>query len=171
MAGATITVSLAGDDLGARFGALAGRLSDTTPLMRAIGAGMRDAALDRFERGRDPDGRPWPGWSAAYAAVTKSSGLLRNAGMRGGLMGSLTFAATRTTMQLGSNKVYAAIHQFGGTIVPRRARALVFRLGRRVVFAQKVTIPARPYLGFGPKEREVVGDVLEAALARALRGA
>ena len=45
------------------------------------------------------------------------------------------------------NVVYAAIHEFGGTIVPRSARFLVFPFEGRLVFARRVTIPARPYLG------------------------
>ncbi len=48
----------------------------------------------------------------------------------------------------GSGLVYAAIHQTGGTIVPRSAKALVFTgPDGNLVFAQKVRIPARPYLG------------------------
>ena len=48
----------------------------------------------------------------------------------------------------GSGLIYAAIHQLGGTIVPKAAKALVFTgADGSLVFAQKVTIPARPYLG------------------------
>ncbi len=68
---------------------------------------------------------------------------------------------------VGSNRVYAAIHQFGGTIVPKTAAALVFRLGSRVVRAKSVTIPQRPYLGFGPKDQRAVLDVVSNELARA----
>ncbi len=48
---------------------------------------------------------------------------------------------------LGSNVKYARIHEFGGTIVPKRAPFLVFKIGGRVIKTQKVKIPARPYLG------------------------
>ena len=59
----------------------------------------------------------------------------------------------RTTARWGSNRVYARIHQLGGIITPRAGRVLRFMLGDRAVFARRVTIPARPYLGWGPTER------------------
>lgn len=167
MTGAIVTVRLEGDDFAAGFARLAAMGADTRPLMRAIGAGIRDTTQERFDRAEDPDGHPWKGWSPAYAAVTKSSGLLRASAMRGGLMGSIVFAATAHEVRIGSNKVYAAIHQFGGTIVPKQAKTLVFPLGKKLVFAKKVTIPARPYLGFGPHERTVVADALAFELRRA----
>jgi phage virion morphogenesis protein len=170
MAGATLTVSLTGDDLDARFARLAALAAETTPIMKAIGAGIRDTTQARFDRAQDPEGTPWKGWSPAYAKVTRSSGLLRASAMRGGLMGSITFQANAHSVRVGSNKVYAAVHQFGATIVPRRGRFLIFRLGARVVFAKKVTLPARPYLGFGPAERQVVEDALTSALGQILRG-
>ncbi len=41
---------------------------------------------------------------------------------------------------------YALIHELGGVIVPKRAKALVFEIGGQVVRVMKVVIPARPYL-------------------------
>ena len=47
----------------------------------------------------------------------------------------------------GSRDVrYALIHELGGVIVPRKAKALVFEIDGEVVRVKKVTIPARPYL-------------------------
>lgn len=48
--------------------------------------------------------------------------------------------------KVGSNVVYAAIHEFGGIIRPVTARALVFKVKDQWVTTQKVTIPERPYL-------------------------
>ena len=48
---------------------------------------------------------------------------------------------------VGTDLVYAAIHEFGGTIVPRTAKALVFQTrDGNWVRTQKVRIPKRPYL-------------------------
>ena len=168
MTGATITVTLDTEDLRARLGRLRAFGVDTTPLMRDIGEGIRATTQERFHTATDPEGQPWKPWSPAYAAVTKSSGLLRDKGMRGGLMGSITYEAEARSVRVGSNKVYAGVQQFGATIRPVNARALRFHLGERVVFAKKVTIPARRYLGFGAAEREVVGDAVDRALAAAL---
>lgn len=41
---------------------------------------------------------------------------------------------------------YALIHELGGVIVPKKAKALVFEIGGEVVRVMKVVIPARPYL-------------------------
>ncbi len=171
MAGALMRVALEGDDLGARFARLQALTEDTTPLMRIIGAGLVKTTQDRFERGRDPEGHLWAPLLPAYAAIKRGPGILREARMRGGLMGSVTFEAARSSVRVGSNKVYAAIHQFGGVIRPKNAPALRFFLGapRRMVLVRKVTIPARPYLGFGTADRDVVQDALDFTLARALR--
>lgn len=42
--------------------------------------------------------------------------------------------------------IYAAIHEFGGIITPKRARFLRFVIDGKVIFARYVKIPARPYL-------------------------
>jgi phage gpG-like protein len=46
----------------------------------------------------------------------------------------------------GSNLKYAAIHQYGGTIRPVRAKALRFKVGGSFVTVKKVKIPERPYI-------------------------
>lgn len=83
--------------------------------------------------------------------------------MRGGLQGSITFRTGPDQVAVGTNKVYGAVHQFGATIRPK-GRALVFNLGGRKVFARSVTIPARPYLGFGAEDRQAVLDALDVLL-------
>ena len=168
MTGATIEVSLDLGDLRTRLARLRALGWDATPLMRDIGEGVRATTQARFDSGTDPEGAPWKPWSPAYAAVTKSSGILRDAGMRGGLMGSITYEAGARSVRVGSNKVYAAAQQFGATIRPVRAPALRFMLGEKVVFAKKVTLPARPYLGWGPAERQVVEDAAGRAFGAAL---
>lgn len=48
--------------------------------------------------------------------------------------------------RVGSNVIYARIHELGGTIVAKTARALRFQVDGEWVVARRVTIPARPYL-------------------------
>lgn len=53
-----------------------------------------------------------------------------------------------SSVRWGSGLIYAAIHQMGGEIRPVNAPALAFpSADGEMIFAQKVTIPARPYLG------------------------
>ena len=80
--------------------------------------------------------------------ATKLSGQVLHA-RSGRLKNAMDFRmASDTEMELGDTKnsvVYAAIHEFGGVIVPVRASALHFKIGDRWVRTDHVNIPARPY--------------------------
>lgn len=130
-------------------------------LLHTIGVGLQHTTRDRFDSGRDPQGNRWAPLSAKYAAARRPGPTLQQQGDSGGLKGSITFATGASQVAVGSNKVYAAIHQFGGVIRPKNARALVFRIGDRVIRARSVTIPARPYVGFGPADEEAVLDIID----------
>ncbi len=62
------------------------------------------------------------------------------------------------SVEVGSNLVYAAAHQFGATIKPTNGKLLHFR-GH---VAKSVTIPARPYLGLSDADKnEIVERTLD----------
>ena len=82
---------------------------------------------------------------------------------------------TARSVEVGTNVVYAAIHQFGGIIPPhiiraRRARALrIPGIGfRRAVHHPGGTIPARPYLGLSDTDERVIQDLTEDWLRKKL---
>lgn len=50
-------------------------------------------------------------------------------------------------VEVGSNMVYAGIHQEGGTIRPKKANALSFSIAGAFVVVKKVDIPQRQYIG------------------------
>ncbi len=150
------------------FSRLAQAVSDTTPIMRAIGTGLVASTQDRMDQGVAPDGGAWAPLNPAYAATKRGPGILRERAMRGGLQGSITYRARNDQVAVGSNKIYAAIHQLGGVIRPKGSGRLVFRLGNRIVHARSVTIPARPYLGISSDDRDMIADVLTGALDRAI---
>ncbi len=81
----------------------------------------------------------------------------------------------RVEYEVGSNLVYAAIHEFGGIIRPRNVSGrLVFEIDGELVFAREVTIPARPYLrpAFDQNQDEMLSAftrVMEAQIQRILR--
>lgn len=168
MSGAALVVRLDWDDARVAFGRLERAVSDTAPIMRAIGTGIVTSTQDRFDAGQDPDGGAWAALNPTYAAGKRGPGILRESGMRGGLQGSITYRAGRSEVEVGSNKIYAAIHQYGGVITPKGGGRLVFRLGNRVVHARSVTIPQRRYLGISNDDQLMILDVVEGALARAL---
>jgi phage gpG-like protein len=81
-----------------------------------------------------------------------------------------------SAVTIGTNVVYARIHEFGGrtrpmTIEPVRRTALRFTVGGRTVFAKRVShpgshIPARPYLRPAVDQRRAqVLDILRRVYA------
>lgn len=169
MTGATIHVTL--QDTGIRRALAAAHASgrDMAPLMRAIGAGLADNTRDRFNAEQDPAGNAWKPLRDFYAPLKKGPGILRESGMRDGLQGSITFEANADEVSVGSNKIYAGVHQFGAVIRPVRAKALVFPTAFGLVRARQVTIPARPYLGISAADEETILDAAEVMLDRWMR--
>lgn len=125
-----------------------------------IGQQMVKSTRARFAAGTDPSGAAWAKLNPEYAKGKRGTKILQEAGMRGGLMGSITYRVAGSSVEWGTNKIYGAIHQFGGTIRPRSGEFLVFRLGGKTVFAHKVTIPKRSYLGVSETDRQTILDVI-----------
>lgn len=67
----------------------------------------------------------------------------------------------KVTVDIGTDLVYAPVHEFGAVITPKRARMLAFHIDGRLVFAHAVHIPARPYMRPALEENEarVVAEV------------
>jgi phage virion morphogenesis protein len=131
---------------------------DFTPVMAAIANYMRSATLARFESEAGPDGKRW---QPSQRAIEEGGLTLTKTGE---LKLSITADSDATRAITGTNKIYAAIHQFGGTIRPRAGgRALKTPFGPRA----SVTMPARPFLGFSAEDT----DEIEAMLADHVRNA
>lgn len=112
----------------------------TAPLMQAIANRVRNDAMLNFRRGG-----VWPEtWSQSRAARERSGRTMME---RGALRNSIHARATATEAIIGTDLIYAAIHQFGGIIRPRRGQYLRFRVaGGRWATVRSVRIPARPFL-------------------------
>jgi len=81
----------------------------------------------------------------------------------GRLRNSVSYNVMNNRLELGLNTVDAAIHQFGGQIVPKDRQALRipgFSGASNAIFTKKVTIPARPYIGFGEADEQAAADAL-----------
>ena len=168
MTGATISYSLDTGPFIAVVAQLSGVMKSGVP--KAIGVALVEETQKRFDQGVDVWGTRWQPLQPAYAAIKRGPGILRASLM---LPRSITFAVSGSTISVGSNRVYAAVHQFGATIRPVRAKALAFQLGgvgpkggRGWVHARSVTIPARPYLGFGPHDERAALEVLRRETTR-----
>lgn len=137
------------------------RAADLTPLMDMIGSHLVGAAQSRIGGSNvGPDGVPWP---TSLRAAESGGRTLYDSGR---LRDSITYRASAREVEIGSNLHYAAIHQFGGDIVPKSTGALTFRLANgQMVTCGKVTIPARPYLGISAEDETTLTDVALAYLA------
>jgi len=148
------------------------RLADCTPLMRDVGASLVQSTRERFDTQTDPDGRRWRAL-AADTVIDRLGGVGRvytkrmqfrakarrgMASMRilfraGHLRASITARPAADRVEVGTNMVYGAIHQFGGAA------------GR----GRRVTIPARPYLGLSVADADRVEGLVQDYLREVLR--
>ncbi|MGA0569644.1 phage virion morphogenesis protein [Variovorax sp. VNK109] len=149
------------------------QLGDSSrPIFDAIGQYGESSTRLRFKKGIGPDGARWKPSARALASGGQT---LVNKGAHGGLLGSITYRADNESAEWGTNKIYAAIHQFGGTIRPRAARNLRFRTaGGAFVSTKRVVMPARPFLGLNDEDHreipQIVVDVVKAAEAGRMGG-
>ena len=171
MAGVTLTPSFDDARMAAALGTLAGFGRSPGGVLGAIGVKLASNTWMRFREGIDPSGRRWADYAPLnplYASHKYGPSILVGAGMRGGLQGSITSAVEGNAVLVGSNKIYAAVHQFGAVIRPKVASRLRFTMGGRAITARSVTIPARPYLGLSDTDRADVFETLDGFLRRAM---
>lgn len=128
MSGTSIRIEVDDAEIAAGLRRLTEAGQDLGPAMAAIGGALLFSTQRRFETKSGPDGGAW----APFAPSTlkrmpdrrKPPELLRD---RGRLYSSLTFAADDGAVEVGTNIVYGAIHQFGGDIVmPERQGSATF---------------------------------------------
>ncbi len=100
------------------------KLSDMTPVMRAIGEIVVTQTDEAFESGQSPAGASWP--KSRRAERTGGQTLIDTARLRN----SITRQVAASGVTVGSGVVYAAIHQLGGAT------------GRK----HRTILPARPFL-------------------------
>jgi len=153
------------------------------------------AVRQGFQQGMSPDGIPWAPlkFQRPYAG-TSNKPLLNFGFLQASIVGAGRGHVEKLTdfeLIMGTNLESAGLHQFGGTITPRRAKALTIpltkeaaraggarrfgrplfvlqgnegetaflaekvtkgkqqKLIRHYLLTKRVTVPARPFLGFG----------------------
>lgn len=149
MAGVRLTIAPEGLDAAiTRLNALTGR-GFHHELLQAAGAIAERGTRERIDEGKaGPDGTPWQKWSDKYAKTRRGSQSLLVAD--GGLLDSIAMQVNPagTEVAVGSNLVYAAVHQFGGGELPEGIPASA--------------IPARPYLGLSDAESAEILSAINA---------
>lgn len=146
-------------------------MRNTRPLMRSVAGIMMRAVEDNFEQ----EGRPkWqdlhPGTKLSRAKQGTWPGKILQ--RSGSLAASITQSFDAHTALVGTNKVYAAIQQFGGhtrahVIRAKNKRALSFGgIVVRQVNHPGSNIPARPFLRLTPRD---LRDIVQTANSFILR--
>jgi phage gpG-like protein len=119
------------DKLLAKFGNL-------QPLHATIGRVLVNRIRQCFRLGVDPWGTPW------LALKMRKGQPLRDTGR---LQRSVSATPDAQGVSVGTNVFYAPVQQFGATIVPVKAKRLVFKGPRGIViFAKKVVVPPRRFM-------------------------
>lgn len=115
--------------------------------MAVIADYMRSETVLNFETETGPDGKRWLPSARALA----DGGLTLTD--TGHLRGSITAGSDATTAIVGTNLIYAAIHQFGGAVRGRASR-------RSQNVPKPRQFPARPFIGFSPANAAHIEKIL-----------
>ena len=115
-------------------------------LMERFGIIVESQVKQRIQdEKKSPDGDDWPDWSDAYAESKPQRGSLLQ--LENNLLESIQFLLSGKEVEIGSNLVYAAVHQFG------------FK-----------GIKAREYLGLSPDNDEEIAETLNIWVDQQLEG-
>jgi len=141
----------------------------------AIGEVLRSSTLQRFQDGKDPEGKAW---TPSNRFTISSNGSIRKSKKKtlvdtARLKNSIKSKVTNKGVAVGTNTIYAATHQLGDegrTIRAKGSKGLSFVTPggwtrKKVV---KITIPARPFLGINDEDmieiKATMNDVIEGAV-------
>lgn len=150
-------------DLERQLGRKTDLMSEGLMLHRIAGTVLETEMLDRFDAATAPDGSKWPDHAPVTTLLrgNRQGSLLRQSG---DLRGSLGMRAYPDHADIGAfldhPKIY--VHQNGAIIRPVRAPALYLGKapGGEAIFLKKATIPARPYVGLGSGDGDLVMEAL-----------
>jgi phage virion morphogenesis protein len=128
MAGSAITITSNAVDVSREMKVIAARFGNALPAMQIIGQRVVKSVVENFMVGGRPQG--WQPLAPATLAAKKGGSILVGKGFGGGLLGSIHAEPENDAVVVGTDKVYGAVHQFGG------------KAGRGL----KTTIPQREFL-------------------------
>lgn len=152
MAGVQQLVTVESSPVARALEALVRRSLDLSAPMDEIGSMLVTSAQQRMEDETGPDGEDWPDLTPAVRKRRGSSAkMLRDSGR---LFASLTHTASAFQVEAGTNLIYGAIQQLGGTSDMPPGPAAV---------------PARPYLGINDDDEREIEHILLDHLAEVAR--
>lgn len=173
MPGVAIQVKIKDEELNAMFQRIQRRMGNLKPAMSIVGEIVRTSIVRNFEVGGRP--RRWKPLSRVTLAKRKGKKVLMRQGFAGGLAGSIKWRAYEDRAVIGTNKVYAAVHQFGAKkgsfgefAVKIRSHMRKLKSGKTVRVREHTRrvrlpwgdIPARPYMLVQDEDLGEIGDAL-----------
>jgi len=142
---------------------LSERVEDLTPVMRRIGELLVSSVQENFNReGRYSEPGSWRGGSKRWQPLAPSTIRQRERlgywpgqilTRTGRLKSSINYQAGKDHVVVGTNLIYAAIHQFGG------------KAGR----GHRANIPARPFLVVQDEDLEEIREIIRDYIAGLLK--
>ncbi|AJY46489.1 phage virion morphogenesis protein [Martelella endophytica] len=163
MAGVSIVTEIRDKALMKGLGGLMLMTRNTQPMMNVIGVGLVASTVQRFITQTDPEGQAWTPVNKDYGADKRNTRILTESGR---LRDSITHFAGNDYAQVGTNVIYARPHQEGAEIVPVHADHLYFRIGGRLIVADRVILPARPFLGISEDDETMIRHTIEGFILR-----
>ncbi|EOD9051290.1 phage virion morphogenesis protein [Klebsiella quasipneumoniae] len=148
------------------------------PLLRSMGERLLEFHQQRFKEQKSPAGVPWKELSSRYR-IRKRKNQDKVLTRDGYLRNTLRWQVNADELLFGTDRVYGAIHQFGGTIeIAARSQQAYYRQKKdgeidnqfvrknksnfaqwHTIPAYKIKIEARPWLGVSKSEGETLIDM------------
>ncbi len=134
-------------------------MGNLRPVLFDIGEHMQGSVEERFRTETDPHGRPWEPNTEFTKKNKRNSQILTESGGPG-LRGSIHYQVGSDSLEQGTNKIYGAIHQLGGTIKAKGGALAIGRPDGAFALVKQVTIPQREYLGLSKDDRDIIEEIL-----------
>lgn len=158
--------TMGGHAVEAKLASLVATFGDLSPMMRHLGGVLETQVTDRFESETAPDGSRW---KPSHRVKTEGGNTLRKSGI---MKNSIHSVATGASVEIGTNIIYAGVHQQGAKIRAKTRGGMRFQLPgglgwRRMM---EVEIPARPFLGLSADNGEELLEEVEAFVVDEMGG-
>ena len=138
--------------------------SDQSKMMEEIGSLIEGSTKARFDSSTSPEGTAW---KPSRRAIEKNEKTLLD---KEHLRNSIHYQAASDHVVIGTNRIYAAIHQFGGIIKAKAGGKLKFNHSGGTAFLNQVTIPARPFFGISGTDETEIGNIMADFIRTAAHG-
>lgn len=106
-------------------------------MLTALGRSIRTRVQLGFRTATAPNGTKWAPLKFRKGTPLVDTGRLRS---------SIGYRVEGSEVVVGTNLLYAPVHQFGAVIKPKTKPFLAWQSGGRWFFAKQVKVPARPFL-------------------------